>query len=156
MFFSCYSQCKETLMFIDLCILLIIFMVTLLEPSSIFDLGIKWRPRKIKTSFTCIDLLLRSAGTIQVLYILNTLQSVANLTLIHMALGAIATQHFLINKTSVSYTVVFTNFSLVTVLMFRLHDLPVWRGCTQKFHNSLLYTHGMVDGWANIPKLFNE
>jgi hypothetical protein len=30
--------------------------------------------------------------------------------------------------------------------MFRLHDLPVWRGGTQKFHNSLLYTHGMVDG----------
>jgi hypothetical protein len=28
----------------------------------------------------------------------------------------------------------------------RLHDLPVWRGCTQKFHHSLLNAHGMVDG----------
>jgi hypothetical protein len=44
------------------------------------------------------------------------------------------------------YSIVFADFSLVTVLMFRLHDLPVWRGGTQKFHNSLLYTHGMVDG----------
>jgi hypothetical protein len=52
---------------------------------------------------------------------------------------------------------VFTNFSLATVLMFRLHDLPVWRGGTQKFHNSLLYTPmAWLMGELDISELLNE